>query len=199
MKDAQRLNVEEHGVTVRQHRQKLREDRAFVTWMFGPAWVCSGSHLGCRRVRHPAAQNRVSECGSDGVARVTIRRARCPTLRQAGSPPPRLTRPSGFSGRIETATAGPRTVPPAWPKPLRRGEGPVRSSIAGGKAQECSRPPRPCDVLRAGTARAPVGVVLRGRHSSNTLKHIRRRRGRKHAATAILTRRFYPLKTLNSV
>jgi len=46
---------------------------------------------------------------------------------------------------LGTATAGPRTVP-------------VRSSIAGGKAQECSRPPRPSDVLRAGTARAPVGV-----------------------------------------
>ena len=47
------------------------------------------------------------------------------------------------SGAHETATAGPRTVP-------------VRSSIAGGKAQECSRLPRPSDVLRAGTARAPV-------------------------------------------
>src|SRR5436190_18556058 len=46
---------------------------------------------------------------------------------------------------LDTATAGPRTVP-------------VRSSIAGGKAQECSRPPRPRDVLRAGTARAPMGV-----------------------------------------
>ena len=45
---------------------------------------------------------------------------------------------------LDTATAGPRTVP-------------VRSGIAGGKAQECSRPPRPSDVLRAGTARAPVG------------------------------------------
>jgi len=43
---------------------------------------------------------------------------------------------------LETAIAGPRTVP-------------VRSSIAGGKAQECSRPPQPSDVLRAGTARAP--------------------------------------------
>src|SRR6185369_918786 len=32
---------------------------------------------------------------------------------------------------------GPRTVP-------------VRSSIAGGKAQECSRPPRPSDVRRGG-------------------------------------------------
>ena len=41
--------------------------------------------------------------------------------------------------------------------PLRRGEGPVRSNIAGGKAQECFRP-RPTDVLLAGTARAPVGV-----------------------------------------
>ena|SRR5436190_1469335 len=37
-------------------------------------------------------------------------------------------------------TSGPRSVP-------------VRSSIAGGKAQECSGPPRPSDVLRAGTAR----------------------------------------------
>jgi CheY-specific phosphatase CheX len=45
----------------------------------------------------------------------------------------------------ETATAGPRTVP-------------VRSSIGGGEARECSTPPRPSDVLRAGTARAPVGV-----------------------------------------
>ena len=45
----------------------------------------------------------------------------------------------------ETATAGPRTVP-------------VRSSIAGGEAQECSRPLRPSDVLRAGTARAPAGA-----------------------------------------
>jgi len=35
---------------------------------------------------------------------------------------------------------------------------PVRSSRAGGKAQESSRPPRSSDVLRAGTARAPVGV-----------------------------------------
>ena len=42
---------------------------------------------------------------------------------------------------LETAIAGPRTVAPAWPKPLRRGEGAVRSSIAGGKAQECSRSP----------------------------------------------------------
>src|SRR6185503_2582218 len=67
------------------------------------------------------------------------------------------------SVHVETATAGPRTVPPAWPKPLRRGEGPVRSSIAGGKPQECFRPPRPSDVLRAGTARAPVGVS-RGAH-----------------------------------
>src|SRR6266496_6609382 len=46
---------------------------------------------------------------------------------------------------LDNAITGPRTVP-------------VRSSIAGGKAQECSRPPRPSDVLRAGTARAPVGV-----------------------------------------
>ena len=30
-----RLNVEEHGQTVRQHRRKLSEARVFVTWMFG--------------------------------------------------------------------------------------------------------------------------------------------------------------------
>src|SRR5204862_6256846 len=48
-------------------------------------------------------------------------------------------------GAHDTATTGPRTVP-------------VRSSISGGKAQECSRPPRPSDVLRAGTARAPAAV-----------------------------------------
>src|SRR5881394_1149461 len=49
---------------------------------------------------------------------------------------------------LDTATAGPRTVP-------------VRSSIAGGKAQECSRPPRPSDVLRAETARAGGSVKIR--------------------------------------
>ena len=43
---------------------------------------------------------------------------------------------------LETAIAGPRTVP-------------VRSSIAGGNSQECSRTSRPSDVQRAGTARAP--------------------------------------------
>src|SRR5439155_7989654 len=30
-----RLNVEEHGQTVRQHRRKLSEGRVFVTWLFG--------------------------------------------------------------------------------------------------------------------------------------------------------------------
>ena len=69
------------------------------------------------------------------------------------TPNPTLAR-----AHLETATAGPRTVPPAWPKPLRRGEGPVRSRVAGGKTQECSRPPLPSYVLRAGTARAPMGV-----------------------------------------
>src|SRR6266704_3175294 len=44
-------------------------------------------------------------------------------------------------GASDTAAAGPRTVP-------------VRSSIADTKAPECSRPRRPSDVLRAGTARA---------------------------------------------
>ena len=48
---------------------------------------------------------------------------------------------------LDTATTGPRTVP-------------VRSSIAGGEAQECSRLPRPSDVLRAGTARAPLEVSI---------------------------------------
>jgi hypothetical protein len=61
---------------------------------------------------------------------------------------PRLSRAADcffFGCILNPATAGPRTVP-------------VRSTIAGGKAQECSRPARPSDVLRAGTARAPVGV-----------------------------------------
>jgi len=47
--------------------------------------------------------------------------------------------------RLDTATAGPRTVP-------------VRSGLSGIKTPEFSRPPRPSDVLRAGTARAPVEV-----------------------------------------
>ena len=64
-------------------------------------------------------------------------------LNGGASKPKCLSAP--FWAHLETATAGPRTVP-------------VRSSMAGGKAQECSRPPRPSDVLRAGTARAPVGV-----------------------------------------
>src|SRR5439155_14014625 len=46
---------------------------------------------------------------------------------------------------LDTATAGPRTVP-------------VRSGLAGEKTLEFSAPPRPRDVLRAGTARAPVAV-----------------------------------------
>jgi len=50
-----------------------------------------------------------------------------------------------MSGAHETTTAGPRTVP-------------VLSSMAGVKSPECSRTPRPSDVLRAGTARAPVGA-----------------------------------------
>src|SRR6266568_6351039 len=36
MRDSiRRLDVEEHGQTVRQHRRKLSEGRVFVTWMFG--------------------------------------------------------------------------------------------------------------------------------------------------------------------
>ena len=46
---------------------------------------------------------------------------------------------------LDTTTAGPRTVP-------------VRSGLSGVKTLELSRIPRPSDVLRAGTARAPVVV-----------------------------------------
>src|SRR6266511_251257 len=46
---------------------------------------------------------------------------------------------------LDTATAGPRTVP-------------VRSGLSGVKTLGWSRIPRPSDVLRAGTARAPVVV-----------------------------------------
>jgi hypothetical protein len=65
---------------------------------------------------------------------------------QGASPMTSPKRPCvGVRAHLEIATAGPRTVP-------------VRSSKAGGKAQECFRPPRPSDVLRARAARAPVGV-----------------------------------------
>ena len=78
-----------------------------------------------------------------------------------------------LGAHLESATVGPRTVPPAWPKPLppsrrakapatarrrRRGEGPVRSGLSGVMTLEFSGPPRPSDVLRAGTARAPLVV-----------------------------------------
>jgi len=46
---------------------------------------------------------------------------------------------------MDTTTVGPRTVP-------------VRSGLSGVKTLELSRIPRPSDVLRAGTARAPVLV-----------------------------------------
>ena len=46
---------------------------------------------------------------------------------------------------LDIDIAGSRTVP-------------VRSSLAGVKTLEFSRPPRPSDVLRAGTARSPVAV-----------------------------------------
>jgi len=71
----------------------------------------------------------------------------------------------------ETATVGPRTVPPAWPKPLRRGEGPVRSSIAGGKAQECSRPPRPARG-RSASAAPSHGPVARNPPTNSWLCNI---------------------------
>jgi hypothetical protein len=47
----------------------------------------------------------------------------------------------GIWALLDTATAGPRTVP-------------VRSGPSGVKTLEFSGPPRPSDVLRAGTARA---------------------------------------------
>ena len=61
-----------------------------------------------------------------------------------------LTRGGGIrcappGGAHDTANAGPRTVP-------------VRSGLSGVKPLEFSGPPRPSDVLPAGTARAPVGV-----------------------------------------
>jgi len=58
-----------------------------------------------------------------------------------------------------SATTGPRTVP-------------VRSSIAGGKAQECSRPPRPSGVLRAGTARAGGSLTIRPSREIHRRNHI---------------------------
>src|SRR6266487_6302118 len=70
---------------------------------------------------------------------------------------PRSLEVPGVPGgaHLDTATAGPRTVP-------------VRSGLAGVKTLELSRVPRPSDVLRAGTARAPVVVsrcaLLRGAH-----------------------------------
>ena len=59
-----------------------------------------------------------------------------------------LTRGGGIrcappGGAHDTANVGPRTVP-------------VRSGLSGVKTLEFSGPPRPIDVLRAGTARAPV-------------------------------------------
>ena len=51
---------------------------------------------------------------------------------------------------LATSTTGPRTVP-------------VRSSIAGGKAQECSRPPRPSGgppALRWECQEAPHGCLI---------------------------------------
>ena len=59
---------------------------------------------------------------------------------------PSFSRPFGTCGaHLDTTSAGPRTVP-------------VRSGLSGVKTLELSRIPRPSDVLRAGTARAPVVV-----------------------------------------
>ena len=63
------------------------------------------------------------------------------------TPPRYLQLPQRF---LNSHCCGPRTVPPAWPQPLRRGEGPGRNTIAGGKAQNCSRAPRPSDVAAGG-------------------------------------------------
>jgi len=62
--------------------------------------------------------------------------------------------------RAENVRSPTRTVPPSRRAiaPLRRDGGPVRSNTAGMKAPECSKPPRLSDVLRAGTARAPVAM-----------------------------------------
>jgi len=65
----------------------------------------------------------------------------------------------GAGTYLKTANAGPRTVP-------------VRSGIAGANAQECSRPPRPSDVLRAGTAggdrpRSGGSAKMRPRRGAN--------------------------------
>ena len=57
----------------------------------------------------------------------------------------RFKRPCLARAHLDTATAGPRTVP-------------VRSGLSGVKTLEFSGPPRPSDVLRSGTARAPVVV-----------------------------------------
>src|SRR5436190_10267242 len=69
-------------------------------------------------------------------------------LQPAGGAVPVGVQPSGcpwirHTGGHDTANAGPRTVP-------------VRSGLSGVKTLEFSGPPRPSDVLRAGTARAPV-------------------------------------------
>jgi len=57
----------------------------------------------------------------------------------------KTTAPFLKGAHLDTATTGPRTVP-------------VRSGLAGVKTLELSRPLLPSDVLRAGTARAPVVV-----------------------------------------
>src|SRR6185436_12160563 len=89
--------------------------------------VGEGRLFAGRQPDNPSQQNRCRVQDGAGHAselkhgRAQVQRAKC--------------RPPKWA-HIETTTAGPRTVPPAWPKPLRRGEGPVRSSIAGGKARE---------------------------------------------------------------
>ena len=72
---------------------------------------------------------------------------------------------------LETTTVGPWTVPPAWPKPLRRGEGPVRSSTAGGKAQECYTTRRPARG-RSASAAPSHGPVARNPPTNSWLCNI---------------------------
>ena len=77
--------------------------------------------------------------------RYTIGQTACKKLEGLKKQSSRQTAAELRGDHHDTTIAGPRTVP-------------VRSSIAGAKAPEISRPPRPSDVLRAGTARGPVGA-----------------------------------------
>src|SRR6266511_1732821 len=80
----------DHGTVL--HACRLVKDRmeiapASAGYVLSAGLRLCGRHLGCRRGRHLAVRNGNSECGTVGEARTTIRRARCPALRQAGRPP----------------------------------------------------------------------------------------------------------------